>query len=108
MRLWLGILLAVLIAAVPVLSSCTGQSEYERQQEYYRQVLEAYQKQQKEYNENYRKALEEYQKEMQKSYQAAADNLTEYYEKRTEQMQKQIEYLKQQQPGGSQSGNTSQ
>ena len=96
MRIWQGVLLTSLLAAVPVISSC-GPSEYEKQQqEYYRQSLEAYQKQMKEYNENYRKAMEEYEEELGKSYQAITDNLTDYYEKQRIEMQKQIDYLRSQ------------
>lgn len=49
MKLWHGILVAVILAVVPLLSACEelglgGSSEYERQQEYYEQQLEAFKK----------------------------------------------------------------
>jgi len=73
MKIWQAILLAILLAATPVLSACDllglGNSQQEREQEYYQQQLEAYQKvqeanrkQQEAYNEQLRQGLEEYYK----------------------------------------------
>jgi len=91
MKIWQGILLAVLLAAIPALSAC-GPSAAERQQlENYQKSLEAFKKQQDEYNKQYLKAIEDYQKELQKSYQNYSDNLSQYYQHRIEILEKQLE-----------------
>ena len=73
MKIWQGILLVILLAAMPVLSACDllgmGNSQAQKDREYYEQQLEAYQKvqeanrkAQEAYNEQLRQGLEEYYK----------------------------------------------
>ena len=85
MKLYQGILLAVLLATVPVLSACFGPSAAEKaQQEAYRETLEAYQKQMEEYN----KQMEEYEKERAEAIEEYLKQWQIWYE---QQQQQQLE-----------------
>jgi esterase/lipase len=76
MKKWRGILLAILLVSLPVLSACdllgTSSSKdkereyYEQQLKAFQQVQEANQKAQEAYNESLKKGLEDYLKAWQK------------------------------------------
>ena len=79
MKLWKIIPLCVLVAALPVFSACGlfGQSQqdkdreyYEQQIEYYKKVQEANQKAQEEYRQKVKEGLEQYLEEYSKYQQA--------------------------------------
>ena len=89
MKSWQGILLAVLLTVLPVLSACgvgANKAELEHQ-EAYRQALEEYQKNMKAYKqqqEAYQKGLEEGLTEYYKAY-------NEYQRKLQEQQLQQLQ-----------------
>ena len=71
MKMWQAILLTMLLVTMPLLSACDllgiGNAQERRQQEHYRQQLEAFKKiqesnrqQQEEYNKRLQQGLEEY------------------------------------------------
>ena len=71
MKIWQAILLSMLLITMPVLSACElfGDSQEQRQREYYERQLEAYRKvqeanrkAQEAYNEQVRQGLEEWSK----------------------------------------------
>ena len=71
MKIWQAILLVMLLVTMPILSACEllGLGSSQREQEYYRQQLEAYKKiqeanqqRQEAYNQQVQQALEEYSK----------------------------------------------
>jgi hypothetical protein len=74
MKLWSVLLLAVLLVAATVLTSCDWlgigkskeQKEYEQQVEAYQKQQEAYEKQMEEYYESIQKSLNEYNEAYQK------------------------------------------
>ena len=89
MKLWYGILLAVLLVVMPVLSAC-GPSEADiAYQKAYREALEAYQEQM----EAYKERTETYQKNLE-------EGLIEYFEEyekyKKKLMEQQLQQLQQQ------------
>jgi uncharacterized protein HemX len=84
MKKWQGILLAILIAAVPVLSACDmlGFDSKSKQQKEYEERLKAIEEQQ----EANRKAQEEYYKQLEDSLN---DYLKQYQEYQKQQLEQQ-------------------
>jgi len=80
MKIWRGALVVILLTTIPALSACDlfGNSkekerqEYERQLEYIKQVKEANEKAQEDYNRRLKEGLEQWlkaQQEWQEAYQ---------------------------------------
>lgn len=86
MKLGQGILLAVLLAVVPILSACGPSAAERAQQEHYRRTLEAY----KEQAEAYQEQQETYRKELAES---LAKYLQEYQEYQQKLQQQQLQEL---------------
>ena len=94
MKLWQGILLAVILAAVPLLSACEqlglgGPSEYERQRAYYEQQVEAYKKVQ----ESNRQQQEAYNQQVAEGLQQWSEAYGIWQEQQKKLQQQQLEQL---------------
>lgn len=85
MKLTRGILLAILVAVVPILSACFDSNAAERaQQEAYRQAMEEYQQQRAEYN----RQVEEYNRQQA---EALANYMKQWQEWQQQDQQQQID-----------------
>ena len=92
MKLQQGILLAVLLAVMPVISACDlsglGNEKQRQQQAYYEEQLKAYQKQQ----EIQRQQQEAYNEDVTKAWEQWAKEYKLWYEQQQQQLQ-QLEQL---------------
>ena len=91
MKIWQAVLLSMLLATMPVLSACDllgiGDSKEKRQQEHYRQQIEAI----KEVQEANQKAQEEYNKQLQKGLEEWGQAYRDWQERQLKQQLQQVE-----------------
>ena len=82
MKLWQYILMAALLATMPVLSACESSEEQNSQQKAYDDAIKAYQEQLKDYQER----REAYQDEVNKAYVEYEKEMNIWYEQRQKQL----------------------
>ena len=83
MKLWSGIMLVLLLTAMPVFSACDFNAGETAQQKAYREALEVYQEQM----QDYRERKQAYQEELNKGYQEYEKALQDWYEEQNRQLE---------------------
>jgi len=92
MKLWQGIILAVVLLAITPLSACEylgwgSQQQVSEEQIKDNQKLREYQEQQQEYQ---RQVIEAYNKQMTETYQEYSEGINQYYEDRQKAIEEAI------------------